>query len=69
MPDIPPAFVPFAWLAFIVGVLAVAAWQDHKRRLEQHRRRYGHECAKCGYDLRASPGRCPECGTPTPAAR
>ena len=73
MPDIPPAFVPFVALAVIFGTLAlifgtlvVAAWQDHLRRLEQHRRRHGHECAKCGYDLRASgaatPGRCPECG-------
>ena len=32
------------------------------RRLRRRRSRSGHFCESCGYDLRASPGRCPECG-------
>jgi hypothetical protein len=52
--------VPF-WA--IVPALAVAPL-DRLRRYRRHVRVWGSRlCMRCGYDLRATPERCPECGT------
>jgi hypothetical protein len=50
------------WMPFTLTLIApsVAAARGGRRR---HRRQRGL-CESCGYDLRASPERCPECGTP-----
>jgi hypothetical protein len=52
-------FVPCWFLAFISAVLAALTFRASRGiRLAKP----GH-CYSCGYDLRASPDRCPECGT------
>ena len=51
--------VPCWALLLVFGVLP-ATWYVRRRRV-RHRRLAGL-CPSCGYDLRATPGRCPECG-------
>ena len=56
------------WAAVLTVVLppvwvARTLWFRRRRRA----RLTGHRCVACDYDLRASPDRCPECGT-VPAA-
>ena len=51
--------LPF-WLIGLAAAVPPIGWLG--RRLRTRRRRSAGRCAACGYDLRATPGRCPECG-------
>ena len=58
---------PLAWLS-IVALIMGRGIRDGFREAKQLNRVAAGSCPCCGYDLRASPERCPECGT-TPAAK
>jgi hypothetical protein len=69
-PDLPHYYrwgldIPY-WL---IGVPCAFVWLRSSLktyRAHRHQQRSGL-CPTCGYDLRASKDRCPECGTPIPA--
>lgn len=51
--------VPHGYVA--AALLPLPAWCAFALRRDRRRKRVGL-CRRCGYDLRASAGRCPECG-------
>jgi hypothetical protein len=53
------AFVSSGFSLLALPGLVVAC----RRRLVQRRQRALGKCLRCNYDLRATPDRCPECGT------
>lgn len=56
-------YLPF-WIPAAVAGLVIVALALLKRLIRVRSVLRGH-CSRCGYDLSASTGQCPECGMPT----
>lgn len=52
------------WLPMALLLVLPAVWMNRFRKTRRARRL--GLCPRCGYDLRATPERCPECGTSAP---
>ena len=50
---------PYWFLTLVIGTPAALVWRVGRRRRLRITR---GQCERCGYDLRATPERCPECG-------
>jgi hypothetical protein len=55
--------LPFAFPCALLLTAALPSAVVLRWRTNRRRRRFG-ACFNCGYDLRATPDLCPECGTP-----
>jgi hypothetical protein len=61
--------VPIPALVLLFAAIPMALVPALVRRRSQSNRKRSGLCTACGYDLRATPDRCPECGTVPPKAQ
>jgi hypothetical protein len=65
-----PPWKCFTFTALLAALIPARAWElsvRKARRVKRLKRQLAQGlCANCGYDLRATPDRCPECGTVPP---
>jgi hypothetical protein len=62
--DIRSLAIPYWFLSVTFGLWPMFWLTSRVRR----KRKFAHLCPTCGYDMRATPSRCPECGKPSPSA-
>jgi hypothetical protein len=67
LPDSKVAYVTFPHWAAVIALAGLTVWRVISPAARRRRRLTRGLCVHCGYDLRASPERCPECGAPAPA--
>jgi len=61
--------IPYWFFVLLTLIVPALAFRRTRRERRHLLRVKDHLCSKCGYDLRATPDRCPECGTIPPIGR